>query len=301
MDSIGPRCPNVLLIGAPRCASTSLADALARHPDIHVCSPKEPHFLAMNGFESDINGPGREAFAKEGRITRDRWLDLFRNRPERYLMDASVSTISYPRTAIENIQQYCDADIRLIAILRDPVERAFSSYQYCLSKGWRAGTFEECLDEETSRIQQNWQHLWFLKSLSQYDLRLQPFLEAFGPDRLHVVISEELSSNPGPVVNGIFEFLHLPPIRIDASRRLNSSGVPRSRFVSHLSTFVRSRPALRRAVASFVPVTVRERLRRLGLERTTMAPATRVRLAGELAQVQPWVENLLGRRIEAWD
>ncbi len=300
MNNVDRRKSNLLLIGAPRCASTSLAMALAQHPDIFVCTPKEPHFLAMHGYEREIAGIGRQAFAKENRFTQDRWLDLFRGRTERWLMDASVSTISYPETSIRNIERYCEEGTKIIAVLRNPVDRAFSSYQYCLSRGWTAGSFEEALDQEQLRIDQNWQHLWYLKSLSRYELRLQPFLDAFGPDNVFVAITEEFSSDPAPVLNGIFDFLGLPVREVDASRRYNPSGVPKSRMVKNLSAFVRRQPALLRALVAFSPVAFRERLKSTSLARTAMAEETRERLSRELADTRPWVERLIGRRLEAW-
>lgn len=140
---------------------------------------------------------------------------LFAGRDEPCLIDASVSTISYPDTAIENIKRYCGPETKFIAILRNPVERAFSSYQYCLSKGWNGGSFEECLEQEPERIAQNWQHLWFLKSLSQYELRLPPFLDAFGAENVHIVITEEFAARPAPILKQIFGFLDIPQVDID--------------------------------------------------------------------------------------
>lgn len=301
MSNADLRRPNVFLIGAPRCASTSLAMALAQHPDVFVCTPKEPHFLAMHGYRAEVTGIGRETFATESRFTLDRWLDLFKGRPERCLVDASVSTMSYPRTAIENIRHHCEGRPRLIAILRNPVDRAFSSYQYCLSKGWPAGTFEDCLDQEQLRIEQNWQHLWFLKSLSQYELRLQPFLDAFGPGSIHIAITEEFSDAPASVLNGIFDFLDLPALEINASRRYNLSGVPKSRMGRELSAFVRRRPALSRTLAAFSSPAFREKVRSRSLARTTIAEDTREQLSQELAETRPWVEHLIGRPLEGWN
>lgn len=301
MNNVNRRKPNVLLIGAPRCASTSLVVALSQHPDIFVCSPKEPHFLAMHGYEAEIAGIGKEAFAKENRFTHDQWLDLFRGRTEKRLVDASVSTISYPKIAIGNIRRYCEKDAKMIAILRNPVNRAFSSYQYCRSRGWAAGAFEECLDQEQLRIEQNWQHLWFLKTLSQYERRLRPFLDAFGPDSVHIAITEEFAKDPAFVLSGIFDFLDLPVLEINASRRYNSSGVPKSPIVSELSAFARRRPALLKTLAAISPMSFREQVKSRSLARTAMAEDTRAWLSRELAETRPWVERLIGRRLEGWN
>lgn len=301
MASAKYRRPNVLLIGAPRCASTSLAFALDKHPDIFVCRPKEPHFLAMHGSQTEINGVGAEVFAKKNQLTQRQWSDLFKDRRERYLIDASVSTISYPETSIPNIRKYCDPDTKIIAILRNPVERAFSSYMYCLSRGWPAGTFDECLEAEPLRMEQHWQHLWFLKSLSQYELRLKPFFDAFGPENIFVAITEEFAEDPDSVLSDMFKFLGLPKVEVDTSVRYNPGGVPNTQLVGGLSAFIRRRPILLKGLKLFSTRSFREEVKNRSLLKSDMAEDTRQRLADALSDTKPWVQRLIGRELASWD
>lgn len=274
--------------------------AMVQHPSVYMCTPKEPHFLAMHGREAEIGGIGHEMFAKGNQFAHHQWLDLFAGRAEMCLMDASVSTISYPEVAIANIARYCADGTKIIAILRDPVNRAYSSYQYCLSKGWDGGSFENCLDQEPFRIAQNWQHLWFLKYLSQYELRLPPFLEAFGSDNVHIVIAEEFAADPSLILDGIFDFLDIPAFGIQAPQQFNASGVPKSRIVRGLSGFVRRHPALRKTLLAATSTSVREKLKSKKLAKPEMALKTREQLSRELAGTRPWVEQLIGRRLEVW-
>lgn len=292
--------PNVLLFGAPRCASTSLAMALAQHPSMFLCTPKEPHFLAMHERKTEVDGLGKDAFSKANQLSLDQWGGLFAGRDEPCLIDASVSTISYPDTAIENIKRYCGPETKFIAILRNPVERAFSSYQYCLSKGWNGGSFEECLEQEPERIAQNWQHLWFLKSLSQYELRLPPFLDAFGAENVHIVITEEFAARPAPILKQIFGFLDIPQVDIDLPQRFNSGGVPKSRVLGGLTRFARNQSLIRKAVVSMTSAATRDKLKSKTLSKTEMSPATRERLSRDLAQTRPWVEQQIGRKLDLW-
>lgn len=294
------RKPNLLLIGAPRCASSSLAIALERHPQIFLSTPKEPHFLAMHGRHDCVSGIGNDTFSAAHRLTHDQWLDIFAGRDEKWLLDASVTTISYPEIAIPNIRRYCDAQTKIIAILRNPVDRAFSSYQYCLSKGWDAGSFEDCLAREENRVSQRWQHLWFLRTLSRYDRMLQPFIDAFGMENVHVAITEEFAENPKEVLRGIFEFLDVPEMNVGTAPRVNISGVPKSGMVRKLLALVRRRPALRRILSALSPVSMREKVRTASLGRTEMSPETRLRLSAELAETKPWVEGLIGRPLTQW-
>lgn len=299
--TLSARKPNVLIIGAPRCASTSLAFLLEQHPDIYVCNPKEPHFLAMHGRDREIVGVGAEAFSRGNRMSYRQWCELFQDRSEACLIDASVTTISYPTVSIENIRAFCDRDTKIIVILRNPVDRAYSSYQYCASRGWAAGSFEACLDLEGSRVEEGWQHLWFLKSLSQYELRLRPFLTAFAPENIHIAITEELADDPSAVLQDIFRFLDLPPAEFDTAARHNPGGVPRSRFMGAASAFIRRRPTLLKGLRLMSTRRFREKLKRAGLHKVEMAAETRQRLVRELAETKPWVERRIGRDLPAWD
>lgn len=295
------RRPNVLLIGAPRCASTSLALALDRHPAIFLCKPKEPHFLALNGRDRPFTGLGAASFSADAAPSYSEWLHLYEGRDERYLLDASVSTMSYPETAIPNIRAECAPDTKLIVILRNPVDRTFSSYQYARSKGWDGGSFEDCLAAEETRMEEGWQHLWALTALSRYENSLRPFLETFGRDRLHVVITEELSARPGPVMRGVFDFLDIPDDSGVAVRRMNSGGLPKRGLIGSLAAQVRRRPRLKRRLASLVPDAWTDMLRAKSLVRSEMKPRTRTRLVAELSGTKPWVEALIGRGLPMWD
>ena len=291
-----------MLIGAPRCASTAIAVALGKHSDIYVCEPKEPHFLALWGSDRQFSGVGAEAFGQNRVYNEERWKKLFINRTERYLMDSSVSTISYPDTSIPNIKKYCAADTRIIAILRDPVERAFSSYMYCVSRGWDAGSFEQSLQDEEFRIENNWQHLWYLKYLSDYEQRLRPFLDAFPRRDIHIVITEEFSANSVKVLNDLYEFLDLPAIEVeDTGARLNSSGNPKSLLMSDMVSFVRNRPQLREYLQKISSPGFREFIKSRNIRKVDMDSDTRKMLTEAMKETKPWTQQLVGRELHDWN
>lgn len=254
----------------------------------------------MDGLPRDVSGLGAESFSRKNRIDREQWSELFSSRSEQYLVDASVSTISYPDTAIPNIRRYCDPDVKIIAILRDPVERAFSSYMYCVSRGWDGGTFEQCLEQESHRIDDNWQHLWFLRYLSEYERRLKPFYAAFSDRNIHLMVTEEYSVEPGRVLLDLFQFLGIEEINIDAYERRNSGGAPKSQFVSGLSSFVNQRPVLRDKLKCLTTQRFRESIRSRYFAKTDMAPETRAYLKESLSGTSDWVQNQLGRELPGW-
>jgi len=296
-----PAAPDFLVIGAARCGTTALASFLGEHPDVFVATPKEPHFLAFPGGAPRFTGLGDDDLINRTAVRDEQaWRELFRGRPERRRGEGSVTTLAHPEASVPAIDRYCAPGCRLVVMLRDPVDRAFSSWLYLRSRGYDAGSFEECLDAEEERTRAGWSHMWQLARLSRYAEQLAPFAARFG-DRLLVVVQEEFTADPTGQLRRVLEFLDVDPdVDIDPSRRVNAAGLPRSRAVTSALNTVRRSPALRRLVTSVVPQRQRERIRSANLDRTTIAPATRARLSASFADDVRDLEDLLGRRLTMW-
>ncbi len=290
-----------LVIGAARSGTTALTSFLGEHPDVFVATPKEPHFLAFPGGAPRFVGVGDDDLINRDAVRDEQaWRDLFRDRPERRLGEGSVTTLAYPAAAIPAIGEYCAPGCRLVVMVRDPVDRAFSGWQYLRSRGYDAGTFEECLAAEEDRTRAGWSHMWQLARLSRYAEQLAPFVAAFG-DSLLVVVQEEFAADPRRQLRRVLEFLDVDPdVDIDPSRRVNAAGLPRSRVVTSALNGLRRSRSLRRVVTTVVPQRQRERIRSANLDRTTVDPATRAALAAALADDVVDLEGLLGRRLTLW-
>jgi len=293
--------PDFLVIGAARSGTTALTSFLGEHPDVFVCTPKEPHFLAFPGGAPHFSGLGDDDLVNRTAVRDEQsWRELFRGRPERRRGEGSVTTLAHPDAAVPAIERYCAPGCRLVVMLRDPVDRAFSSWLYLRSRGYDAGSFEECLSAEEERTAAGWGHMWQLARLSRYAEQLAPFVAAHG-DRLLVVVQEEFSADPDGQLRRVLEFLDVDPgVPIDASRQVNAAGLPRSRAVASALNGLRRSPALRRLVTAAVPHRQRERIRSANLDRATIAPATRARLAADLAGDVRALEELIGRRLTVW-
>ncbi|MGY1722111.1 sulfotransferase family protein [Blastococcus sp. SYSU DS0533] len=292
---------NFLVIGAARSGTTALTSFLGEHPDVFVSSPKEPHFLAFPGGAPRFTGLGDDDLVNRTAVRDEAaWRALFDGRSERRLGEGSVTTLAHPATAIPAVERCCAPGCRLVVMLRDPVDRAFSSWLYLRSRGYDAGTFEECLTAEEERTEAGWSHMWQLTRLSRYTGQLAPFAAAFG-DRLLVVVQEEFAADPAGQLRRVLEFLEVDPsAEIDPTRRVNSAGLPRSRAVTAAQNVLRRSPALRRLVTAAVPQRQRERVRAANLGPATPAPATRARLADALAGDVADLQDLLGRRLAVW-
>ena len=119
---------NFLVIGAPRAGSTWLTDMLSQHPSIYISKIKEFHYF--NAWHPSIPG-----LANSNRTKSSEWyLSFFRSADEKQLKGEGTTTYLWDPDAAQNIFEF-DPEIKLIAILRNPVHRTFSSYLYGLSNG----------------------------------------------------------------------------------------------------------------------------------------------------------------------
>ncbi|MFK7992855.1 MAG: sulfotransferase [Granulosicoccus sp.] len=292
--------PNLLLIGMPRCGTTALAAAMNQHPDVKVSDPKEPHFLATYNATQPIEGVGSEAFSAQRQYTPETWLSLFEPGAEKWLVDASVSTASYPENSIENIKQYCAPDTRLIIALRDPVERAYSSYMYCISRGWESDTFESSLAQEVERQNNHWQHLWQFTHLSDYEQRLKPFYENFPSNNIHIVIAEEFLTEPDSVMRQLFTFLDIDHKEINSGDKINSGGSPNSEIIQDIWKYIRNRPWLHKGAKKLSSRRFRETIRSANLTKVDMHLDTRKLLQDRFKETRNWVETTVQKDLSRW-
>ena len=293
--------PDFLVIGAARSGTTALASFLGEHPEIFVSSPKEPHFLAFPHGGPQFRGLGDDDLVNRPAVRGLReWEGLFRGRREPRRGEGSVTTLCFPETSIEAIERYCPENCRFVVMLRDPVDRAYSSWLYLRSRGYDAGSFEQCLEAEDRRARAGWSHMWQLRRLSRYGDQLAPFLDSFG-ERVLVVIQEEFVAEPVGQFRRVLEFLDVDPeVAIDVTRRVNEGGTPRSRAVATtLNVLRRSAPA-GRLVRSLVPERRREQVRSASLRGGSVDPGTRSALAASLHADIRSLEGLLGRDLGIW-
>ena len=119
--------PNFIIAGFPKCGTTSLHHYLSEHPQIFMPNQKELHFFTFEILSKLKNGP-RDKIVKKTQIDNsEKYLKFYREvKNEIAIGDASPSYINYP-TQFAKIKEYLN-DPKLIIVLRDPINRAYSNY-----------------------------------------------------------------------------------------------------------------------------------------------------------------------------
>lgn len=294
------RKPDFVVIGAQKAGSTYLLEQIGGHPQIYMFRGEDPHFL-----DPDYGAASQEAFA--ARYDRPEPIVGFK-RPN-YLGEPEVA----PRIA---------ADLphaKLIAVLRNPVDRAISAYYHVL--GVNVLPLQDAERGLAQILDGDLDHLRLARSVLEYGLyakHLRQYLQYFDRDRLHLLLTGDIRSRPIESLQECYQFLgadpaHRPSDR-EARRRpmATTSSLPRLRIrraaidrlheLYHDRSRTRPRPGLLMGVLG----TAYNTMDRQVLSRVLPNPKSRIsaelrqRLYDFFADDIADLETILGRPLDGW-
>ena len=245
--------PNFIILGAAKAGTTALYHYLIQHPEIGMSLVKETNYLALKDEPLDFRGPGDAESINHFSVTAEaEWHDQFAHcRGKKAVGEAAPLYLYSPRAVAEIKATVPDA--KLIAILRNPVERAYSAFLH-LIRDQRETTpdFLEGLRLEPERIADHWEHIWHYVAMGKYAEQIARYHEAFPRHQLKVYIYRDFRKDPDAILEDIFRFLDVDPtIKVDQSVRYNVSIHPERR------------PPLDPAARQFIVDAVRDDVARL--------------------------------------
>ncbi len=200
--------PNFLIIGAAKAGTTSLYEYLKQHPQIWMSPVKETNFFALEDETLNFRGPGDRDYINKFSITKiEDYLNLFQEVSNQVAIGEVSPLYLYSPKAPRRIQHYIP-ETKLIAILRNPVERAYSSFLHLIRDGREPiENFALALQEEEFRMRSDWEHIWHYKQLGFYYVQLERYFTTFSKQQIRVYLFEDLINNPGLMLKDIFKFL----------------------------------------------------------------------------------------------
>jgi hypothetical protein len=293
--------PNFLIIGAAKAGTTSLYAYLNQHPQVFLSTPKEPRFFALEGQAPNYGGPTQ--LINERSITQlADYEALFADAGDAIALgEASTIYLSDPRACDRIVQTI--PEVKLIAILRDPASRAYSSYLHLVRDGQETLEFGAALAAEAERIQENWPPLWHYRQRGYYAAQLKPYFERFRPEQIRIYLYEDLVADAEAIATDCFEFLGVDSsFKPNVSERMNISGVPKYRWLSRLLS--QDNP-IKTGLKAILPKTLRKNLYRqakrqnLG-EKTTLSPELRQQLVAEYRDDILALQDVISRDLSRW-
>jgi hypothetical protein len=221
--------PNFFIVGAGKTGTTSLYEYLNQHPQIYMSPVKEPCYFAPEIRGQNITADLRTRLQRQTRMLPeilndgapvkplgwiaedwDDYLRLFRHvRDERAIGEASAAYLWSP-TAAANIQSKIP-HARIVMILRDPAERAFSQYLHQVSAGLTRATFRHHVDRCLREPHQKLSIYYPFLEAGLYAAQVQRFLDHFPRHQLRIYWYEEAWRDPPQLLRDLFQFLEVDP------------------------------------------------------------------------------------------
>lgn len=200
------QAPDFLIVGAQKAGTTSLYNCLKQHPAVLPARKKEIHYFSQ--------------FYRKGLPW---YLEHFPKRENHQLSgEASPFYLFHPQSARRIAETY--PDIKIIIILRDPVERAISHYDQQYRRGHEKLPMLQAFEEEAKRIAKGWEKLLrdektsasklqqcsYLKR-GEYLAQLQRYESYFPAAQIYLMESRDFFDHPLPSLRKLYEFLLIDP------------------------------------------------------------------------------------------
>ncbi|MBN1314735.1 MAG: sulfotransferase domain-containing protein [Anaerolineales bacterium] len=247
--------PTFLIIGAMKAGTTTLFRLLDQHPEVYMSPVKEPNFYAYKDGRPKrghppgmpypvwiIDTPDLAERAMEKRVdaatftTLPAYQRLWQDVSEPQKGEASVLYLYLPHVA-ESIASM-DPSMKLVAILRNPVERAYSHFLMARRMGREPiASFIEAMEAEASRLAQDYDPFWHYRSLGYYSVQLERYFKVFDRSQILIMFNDDLKKDLYTAYARLLRFLE-----VDASfepgpkKEYGIGGQPKSRWLYRLAT-----------------------------------------------------------------
>lgn len=202
------KLPNFLIVGAAKSGTSSLHNYLNQHQDVFMPSynikgikVKEPRFFIKDLVEHRLH---------YGVWNWEEYISLFDSvKDEKAIGESTVLYLYYYNHSIKNIKKYLGEDVKIIIMLRNPVDRAYSAFHH-VSRGFKEQyTFEKALEMEEGRLDFD-PHLTpmvMYKDMGMYSEMVRAFKNSF--KNVHIILYEDFRDNTEKEMIKTFDFLDL--------------------------------------------------------------------------------------------
>ncbi len=292
--------PNFIIIGAAKAGTSSLHYYLRQHPQIFMPFLKETNFFALEGEELNFKNPD-QAINQNSITTIEDYQKLFESAAHETAIGEASPLYFYSKKAAKAIKHYIP-DAKLILILRNPIDRAFSCYTHLLREGYETLSFEDSLLIEDQRINENWAHLWHYTKGGFYYDQLKAYYDLFEEDKIGIFLFEDFCKSSITVLSDIFDFLGVDDThKLDLTKQ-NVSGMPKSMI---LQKFFTRKNFARSALQTIIPNKIRsnaaQNIKKWNLgKKPTLASETRDSLKEVYKEDILKLQGLANRDFSSW-
>ncbi len=292
--------PDFFVVGASKAGTSSMYHYLDVHPEIYIPA-KEPNFFAVNGVKLPLNGPGDREWYEGAYVEEDDYRSLFEGAQQYKISGEASPTYLHSKHAPKKIYEHVP-DARLIAILRDPAERAFSHYRHFTEKGLETESFEQAVEQEEERLDAGWFWPRYVEA-GRYEEQILRYLEYFSEDQLRIYLFREFTGNTREVMRDVYQFLGVNPEKGPSEYvKRGVSGVPK---FSALEYVLSGRNPISQVAKKYAPESLKNaaiKLRNMNKSKagSDMSEEVRERIVEELRPNINKLEDLIERDLSEW-
>lgn len=298
------RNSHFLFAGTAKAGTTSIYEYLNQHPQVHIPVKETFYFLKEVYTDFSLGYPAQRA--EEDLILNEAdYRKLYPEDPEKIHGEIGTGYLYHHRTSIPLIQKTLGKDVKILIILRNPVQRAYSSYMHFVKDVHERLSFEDSLKKEEERKKLKYDFMWFHRDLGLYADQVEAFLKAF--NQVKILITEEFADNPEEGMKDIFEFLEIDPdVKLNFEKVYNKSGQPKSKGLQRLITqenVIKKtlRPAFRKLYSKEKREKIRKRVKNMNISGyRSMDPKIEAKLKDFYQEDVRKLEKLIGRPLVKW-
>ena len=223
-----------LVVGAAKSGTTTLFETLNQHPGVFIPQRKECRYFSCTLGE--FAGPGPK-YTNNVIRSLEEYQGLFKKaKPGQLCGDISPDYLYYHQNAVPKILNEKSAQVPIIIVLRNPIDRAYSGYLYQVRNGREKLSFEDALDVEEERQATNWTWGWFYVDGGLYAEQVKAYTDKF--ERVLLLLFEE-DIVTGQAAEKILNFLNLDSLPQNLGNlHTNASGYPKNRMLHQVTTRV---------------------------------------------------------------
>ena len=205
------RFPDFFVVGGQKCGTTLVYGLLRQHPEVFLPEQKELHYFATRGKPFAFTDNASERLNALAVYREEDYRSRYEEVGGRTAGEVCPTYLYSPHAARAIAAVRPDA--RIVAILRDPVERSFSAYRHMRARNAEpASSMGAALDAEDDHIAGNWQAMSHYLAGSRYSEQLQRYYDHFDADQILIIPFEQLKSAPLRWVDRICSHIGVSPL-----------------------------------------------------------------------------------------
>lgn len=202
--------PNFFIVGAAKSGTTAIYHYIKQHPEIFMSPVKEPNFFALDGKQARFDGPGDNDYINSFSIhSLEKYKSLFDNATNAISVGEASPSYLYSPIAPKNIYK-CIPQAKIIIILRNPVDRAYSQYRHFRRDSREpCSNFFKAFSLSRERLLNNWEWFWDYEGFGYYYSQVKRYYDLFDETNIKIYLYDDLKEDATLILKDLFGFLNV--------------------------------------------------------------------------------------------